>query len=141
PRGRGVTGGGAAASAPAVTGPGGGAGPSPTDAQAVEGEDEEGPGGDHGDRADHVAGPVPADHQRAEAGGDGPRRAQRGEHRPGPTAREHQRDHRARGEGGVPGGEGVRGDRKSTRLNSSHVSISYAVFCLKKKKKTFSIHK
>src|SRR5207249_8476783 len=26
-----------------------------------------------------------------------------------------------------------RGDRKSTRLNSSHVSISYAVFCLKKK--------
>src|SRR5207302_4641093 len=27
-----------------------------------------------------------------------------------------------------------RGDRKSTRLNSSHVKISYAVFCLKKKK-------
>src|SRR5438067_5382575 len=27
------------------------------------------------------------------------------------------------------------GDRKSTRLNSSHVSISYAVFCLKKKKR------
>src|SRR5438874_5740604 len=27
-------------------------------------------------------------------------------------------------------------DRKSTRLNSSHVEISYAVFCLKKKKKT-----
>src|SRR2546426_9093481 len=30
---------------------------------------------------------------------------------------------------------GVRGDRKSTRLNSSHLVISYAVFCLKKKKK------
>src|SRR5699024_12041146 len=30
---------------------------------------------------------------------------------------------------GIPG----TGDRKSTRLNSSHVSISYAVFCLKKK--------
>src|SRR5690554_6920028 len=29
----------------------------------------------------------------------------------------------------------VHGDRKSTRLNSSHVRISYAVFCLKKKKK------
>src|SRR2546430_8228678 len=29
-----------------------------------------------------------------------------------------------------------RGDRKSTRLNSSHSQISYAVFCLKKKKKT-----
>src|SRR5690625_6349873 len=30
------------------------------------------------------------------------------------------------------------GDRKSTRLNSSHVAISYAVFCLKKKKKNWS---
>src|SRR5690242_21080341 len=30
----------------------------------------------------------------------------------------------------------VRRDRKSTRLNSSHMSISYAVFCLKKKKTT-----
>src|SRR3712207_6874310 len=34
-----------------------------------------------------------------------------------------------------PGGE----DRKSTRLNSSHANISYAVFCLKKKKSTTSI--
>src|SRR5207249_12210437 len=32
-------------------------------------------------------------------------------------------------------------DRKSTRLNSSHVSISYAVFCLKKKKKMIKILK
>src|SRR3712207_7342766 len=31
---------------------------------------------------------------------------------------------------------GQSGDRKSTRLNSSHANISYAVFCLKKKKKT-----
>src|SRR2546426_2322388 len=30
----------------------------------------------------------------------------------------------------------VQGDRKSTRLNSSHLVISYAVFCLKKKKKS-----
>src|SRR3712207_7697363 len=29
---------------------------------------------------------------------------------------------------------GAEGDRKSTRLNSSHANISYAVFCLKKKK-------
>src|SRR5438874_6330871 len=29
-------------------------------------------------------------------------------------------------------------DRKSTRLNSSHVEISYAVFCLKKKKKEYA---
>src|SRR5690625_7133163 len=42
------------------------------------------------------------------------------------------------GAGGVEGLELVlnvqRRDRKSTRLNSSHVAISYAVFCLKKKK-------
>src|SRR5690242_20796209 len=31
-----------------------------------------------------------------------------------------------------------RPDRKSTRLNSSHMSISYAVFCLKKKRNYFS---
>src|SRR5207249_9844086 len=33
-----------------------------------------------------------------------------------------------------PGDHALSQDRKSTRLNSSHVSISYAVFCLKKKK-------
>src|SRR5690606_41731962 len=33
-----------------------------------------------------------------------------------------------------PVGLGIGVDRKSTRLNSSHVKISYAVFCLKKKK-------
>src|SRR3989442_4473121 len=45
----------------------------------------------------------------------------------GATRRPYQRAHRlaARGEG----------DRKSTRLNSSHVRISYAAFCLEKKKK------
>src|SRR5438045_54000 len=32
-------------------------------------------------------------------------------------------------------------DRKSTRLNSSHLGISYAVFCLKKKKKTIQLKK
>src|SRR3712207_9336092 len=50
---------------------------------------------------------------------------------PGGAAREHA--------GGVRGGAAVSdeddgGDRKSTRLNSSHANISYAVFCLKKKK-------
>src|SRR5690349_21896072 len=39
-----------------------------------------------------------------------------------------------RGQTGLAGTLGA-GDRKSTRLNSSHVEISYAVFCLKKKKK------
>src|SRR5690349_23411524 len=33
---------------------------------------------------------------------------------------------------------GIAEDRKSTRLNSSHVEISYAVFCLKKKKASMS---
>src|SRR5947209_9999093 len=33
-----------------------------------------------------------------------------------------------------------RGDRKSTRLNSSHANISYAVFCLKKKKNNKTNH-
>src|SRR5688572_32512446 len=41
-------------------------------------------------------------------------------------ARPHERDEQRRGE---------EEDRKSTRLNSSHSQISYAVFCLKKKKK------
>src|SRR5256885_4083185 len=37
---------------------------------------------------------------------------------------------------------GRRADRKSTRLNSSHLVISYAVFCLKKKKKrVWAIHR
>src|SRR2546430_12163971 len=35
---------------------------------------------------------------------------------------------------GAPIEQPQRGDRKSTRLNSSHSQISYAVFCLKKKK-------
>src|SRR5438552_15454182 len=38
-------------------------------------------------------------------------------------------------EPGLDGGYAVFRDRKSTRLNSSHQIISYAVFCLKKKKK------
>src|SRR5205807_5871856 len=37
----------------------------------------------------------------------------------------------------VPGVEIAVPDRKSTRLNSSHLVISYAVFCLKKKKNNF----
>src|SRR2546428_8075867 len=39
---------------------------------------------------------------------------------------------------GLGGLTGVRLDRKSTRLNSSHDQISYAVFCLKKKKQPAS---
>src|SRR5438477_10579750 len=55
---------------------------------------------------------------------------------------ERQRGHGARPAGGprvCPGGRrrGPGGDRKSTRLNSSHMSISYAVFCLKKKRTAY----
>src|SRR5215510_15822511 len=50
----------------------------------------------------------------------------------GPGRRRRRRGPRVRGRA-QPGGPGRR-DRKSTRLNSSHVAISYAVFCLKKKK-------
>src|SRR5690554_7696633 len=43
--------------------------------------------------------------------------------------------HRFVGSAGIFYPESAKADRKSTRLNSSHVRISYAVFCLKKKKK------
>src|SRR2546421_1320750 len=45
---------------------------------------------------------------------------------------------RARDQGGAAAARHRPGDRKSTRLNSSHDQISYAVFCLKKKKKRFN---
>src|SRR2546422_3636408 len=56
--------------------------------------------------------------------------------RPGaPPGREPVRGARSRCVGPGGAGGGGDGDRKSTRLNSSHGYISYAVFCLKKKKK------
>src|SRR3712207_7940123 len=52
----------------------------------------------------------------------------------GPPTVDHQ--HRARDQARCRGSEvdDRAGDRKSTRLNSSHANISYAVFCLKKQK-------
>src|SRR5256885_7280645 len=47
----------------------------------------------------------------------------------------HRWSGRGRGDRAGDAGRGRGGDRKSTRLNSSHLVISYAVFCLKKKKK------
>src|SRR5438034_2219747 len=60
-----------------------------------------------------------------------------------PISRRQSRRGQARikcsaGEEGSDGHSGARGDRKSTRLNSSNTVISYAVFCLKKKKTTRS---
>src|SRR3712207_7637993 len=60
-----------------------------------------------------------------------------------PVGGPHQRRQRVAPEAGQvgAGGEHRHGgerDRKSTRLNSSHANISYAVFCLKKKKKKYT---
>src|SRR3712207_8670076 len=68
----------------------------------------------------------PRRRERGRRAAAGPARGDRarGTH-PGPGA--HQPGH-------VLGGGAVVQDRKSTRLNSSHANISYAVFCLKKKK-------
>src|SRR3989454_1680589 len=83
----------------------------------------------------HAAPPVVLPLQRggppAAVGGPGPIRDR-------PDAPFHSRhvrphDHLGCRPGGIP--DGREEDRKSTRLNSSHLVISYAVFCLKKKKK------
>src|SRR5690625_6183330 len=67
--------------------------------------------------------------------------AQIGTYRPADAGIVRQRllnnlSHQHRGHGGAVQfvGQVIAKDRKSTRLNSSHVAISYAVFCLKKKK-------
>src|SRR3712207_6940758 len=77
----------------------------------------------------HDALPIlPLDAVRREAGRrTAVRHAQSGDERPAIRGRP------ARG-----GGAGVAEDRKSTRLNSSHANISYAVFCLKKKTYPYS---
>src|SRR5690606_27285851 len=99
--------------------------------------------------------PVPAERRRPVAAGDGPqRRGAAGAPRGGVVQeapvrldepsrdRESARSPAGAGAGAGPGARAAAGappsppgaDRKSTRLNSSHVKISYAVFCLKKKK-------
>src|SRR2546426_1466718 len=65
-----------------------------------------------------------------------------GEDRAGRAPRGHVREGPWAGARGEPGEheEAPRRDRKSTRLNSSHLVISYAVFCLKKKNKNSDRH-
>src|SRR2546427_1194001 len=60
--------------------------------------------------------------------------------RPAARARDRARDGRHGAEFGDAVAGGPMRDRKSTRLNSSHSQISYAVFCLKKKKKSVRRH-
>src|SRR3712207_8239875 len=76
------------------------------------------------DRSSDLAGPGPAG-----------RRPQRRRRTGLQAARRRPPDRRR------PGDRGPRlaQDRKSTRLNSSHANISYAVFCLKKKNRNFSL--
>src|SRR2546426_3876115 len=70
---------------------------------------------------------LPISLRLGQGGDQGARQRRLGQGRPGA----------ARGEGQADPDRRVHrfGDRKSTRLNSSHLVISYAVFCLKKKKK------
>src|SRR5690606_41422479 len=76
---------------------------------------------------------------RPEAPAVQPRRAGAGPHGAGGQGRAVDGAEAGADRAGSCGGGRVRrarrSDRKSTRLNSSHVKISYAVFCLKKKKK------
>src|SRR5690242_20826368 len=71
---------------------------------------------------------------RAHAGLRGPRSEGGAPHAAVPDLRRRRARHRGIGQRGssIEGGRACP-DRKSTRLNSSHMSISYAVFCLKKK--------
>src|SRR3712207_7972989 len=64
-----------------------------------------------------VVGPAAGDEHEQQQSGDG--------------AEQQRQDD---GRGRRPEGQRAQQDRKSTRLNSSHANISYAVFCLKKKK-------
>src|SRR5205807_9643230 len=63
-----------------------------------------------------------------------PRTSRRGGRKTG-----HHPDRTGAGGGPTRAGPAFHQDRKSTRLNSSHLVISYAVFCLKKKKKKKNI--
>src|SRR5437870_7606369 len=57
-----------------------------------------------------------------------------------PRSRWDSDEVRCRGLERQPALQSGRGDRKSTRLNSSHVAISYAVFCLKKRMTSTRAH-
>src|SRR3712207_7550445 len=81
----------------------------------------------------HDALPISPDRRR-------PARRARAGPRPRRTAREPARPRTRRGRRGRTRRTGRPRDRKSTRLNSSHANISYAVFCLKKKTYSISVH-
>src|SRR5690606_42093419 len=80
------------------------------------------------------AGADAQDRGRGDRGAPRAAARRRGAAAAGAAARARSGDARAAGVALGAGGGGRAVDRKSTRLNSSHVKISYAVFCLKKKK-------
>src|SRR5690606_42060578 len=84
----------------------------------------------------HDALPISAARPRLRAGRNRPAAANpRGAPSTGTAGRaSHRRAGSARPRRSAPRRPAAASDRKSTRLNSSHVKISYAVFCLKKKK-------
>src|SRR3712207_6906469 len=63
-----------------------------------------------------------------------------GQHGRDVLCRPHMAAHRQKAASSGPARDAEGRDRKSTRLNSSHANISYAVFCLKKKKHTIIHH-
>src|SRR5689334_23660543 len=71
----------------------------------------------------------------SDLGGAARTRSPRRRHVPRSRPRQDRAEDSGEGERGHHGQDRPARDRKSTRLNSSHSSISYAVFCLKKKKK------
>src|SRR5690349_23431425 len=79
--------------------------------------------------------PDDRDGRRRHRQGGGGRRVRHALHPPGPELHRRVAHLCPR-----DGARSIRRDRKSTRLNSSHVEISYAVFCLKKKKKKNKTH-
>src|SRR5438876_4865666 len=95
-----------------------------------------------GDSRDGQSGPELAPPGRF-LGTAGELRGRRGNRRPAAVDRLSRLSRyrpRRNGPGSAPRRLEYAQDRKSTRLNSSHPSISYAVFCLKKKKKTKLTH-
>src|SRR3712207_7605572 len=84
-------------------------------------------------RSLRYSGPSTTAREAGKPAGDGTQTADGSYNYPPAGARPQGKD--PPGSGKVPGRAAVySGDRKSTRLNSSHANISYAVFCLKKKK-------
>src|SRR2546427_4698079 len=109
----------------------------PVVAEVVVGHDD-GPVGGHGDRGEEGLRSQlvrRVDGRLIDLDRRGPRQTAVRRHRERDLVEPEAAEARVLPDGVQVAGRRVHGDRKSTRLNSSHSQISYAVFCLKKKKK------